>query len=380
MRRRDVLRWLSVPGAAAGVFGARSASAQRRDSEAALEAAPVDPYFLDPGELSDGEAAALVEVETLQERQAQGQSVVIPRGLKPARAANYRLVHWDGAIGDSNGRFVSPLSTAPTLGPLRTARTYRFNGQIFGLHAASEDWRGTNQGTLTVEVRAPLGGQQMTWFFAQQFVVDESGLADIGYQYIAQREGVPEPVVTDGTSVAIRVQLIRAPRRAAVLFRKILNTALALSGIPVSLGSRDAGAAVQSLPPLRLPAMFTEAAALVQAMIGSTAAEIPIWRGAFTLYAIAQGGSQLALRPGYWLMIDAARELDLRGVMLEDLGGQLAPTRGGQPLDANYLVLNCEIDEGAPPSYLRSFAPATPAREGAGDRPESLAVPREPTP
>src|SRR5262245_29958267 len=105
MRRRELLRWIAASGAAgASVHGTR---AQVEDSDVPIDA-PVDPYFLDAGVLSEAERADLLEVEALQERLLEGQPTVIPRGLKPPRAPSYRLVHWSGEIGDSAGRFVSP--------------------------------------------------------------------------------------------------------------------------------------------------------------------------------------------------------------------------------------------------------------------------------
>jgi hypothetical protein len=208
----------------------------------------------------------------------------------------------------------------------------------------------------------------MTWFFGQQFTLDAARRADVGYQYIAQRKEAPEPVTSDQPNLALRVQLMRSPRRSALLLRKILRIALTLSGVPLGpAGGSDVRQALQSLPALRVPAMFDEAAALVQAVLGSVSEAAPIWRGAFTPYGIAEGGSQLSLEPGRWLVIDAERELDLRNVVLEEVGGQLAPVRDGAPLDVNYLVLALEIDEGLPPVFLRSCS---------GEAPQSLAVPR----
>ncbi len=381
MKRRDLLRSLAASGAAGAALGSTAARAQPDDEELLL--GDIDPYFLDSGELSASEQAALIEVEQLQEQLMQGRPVVIPRGLRPARAPTYRLVHWAGDLGDSRGRFVSPLSVVPELGPLQDYRSYRFNGQILGFHGAKSDWGQTDQGTLTVELRAPLAGQPMTWLFAQQFDIDDEGFSNIGYQYVAQRGEAIEPVITDEPNLGLRIQMLRSQRRAGVLFRKILRTALAVTGVPLQLENQDVQTALQALPPMRVPAMFQEGAALAQAIVGSMAQEPPLWRGGFSSYGIARGGSKVNLQPGFWAAIDVGREVDLREVMLEEVGPQVGLTRGGEPLDANYVVFGFEIDEGPAPSYLNlcgdsalpQFAP-----DDGGDESAPRAVPKSAPP
>jgi hypothetical protein len=337
--------------ASGATFGIGSVRAQS-DAETPLDD-DVDPYFLDRGDLSSSEQEAIIEIEQLQAQLMEGRRVVIPRGLRPERAPTYRLVHWRGEIGDANGQFVSPLSVRPELPPLQDLQANRVNGQILGFHGAAEDWGGrSSQGTLTVELRAGYGGQQMTWFFAQQFDMDGEGFTNIGYEYVAQRDGAPEPVVTDEANVGLRIQLMRSPRQAGMTLRKIIKTALVVTGVPLELENQDLQRTLSYLPPVRVPAMFQEGAALAQAVVGGTAEETPIWRGGFSSYGLTQGGSQLSLRPGYWLVIDAAREPDLRGVRLEDIGGFVSPTRGGNPLDANYIVFAFEMDQGPAPAYF----------------------------
>ena len=352
MKRRDLFRLATAAAAAGSAAGMSRANAQSRNRNSDLED-DVDPYFLDSGDLTAGEHEAIIQVEQLQRELLEGRQVAIPRGLRPDRAPTYRLVYWTGGIGDPNGRFVSPLSVPPSLGPLQDGLSYRFNAQILGFHGASDDWGGrANQGTLTVEMRAGYGGQQMTWFYAQQFDMDDEGFTNVGYEYVAQREGAAEPVVTDELNIGLRIQLLRSPRRSGVALRKIIRTALVVTGVPLQLENRELQQTIQYLPPVRVPAMFQEGAALAQALVGGTAEEAPIWRGGFSAYGIAQGGSQLGLRPGYWMVIDAARETDLRDVVLEDFGGFVTPTRGGEPLDANYIVFSFEIDQGPAPAYI----------------------------
>lgn len=352
MRRRDFIRMLTTASVSSAALEPVAAQAQATEDDGDLND-DVDPYFLDTGELSDEEYAALIEVEQLQERIMRGQPVAIPRGLRPARAPTYSFVHWSGDIGDRNGEFTSPLSVAPQLGALSAQQAYRVNAQILGFHGAGDDWRGrTNQGTLTVELRARNGGEQMTWFFAQQFEMDDAGRTNVGFEYVAQRNGSPEPLVTNEPNIAMRIQLMRSPRRSGIALRKIIKTALVVTGLPLQLENQDLQSTLQYLPPVRAPAMLQEGAALAQAMVGGTAEETPIWRGGFNSYAIAAGGSQLSLRPGYWMAIDAGRAGDLRDVSLNDLGGFVGPSRDGEPLDVNYLVFAFEINTGPAPGYF----------------------------
>jgi hypothetical protein len=345
------MRWLAALGTSGAAVRSAPLGAQANDATTEVSAA-VDPYFLDSGALSAAEEADLIEVERLQEQMMVGRSVTIPRGLRPARAPTFRLVHWSGEVGSDQGQFVSPLRVAPELAPLRDFRAYHFNAQIVGFHGASDDWRRTRQGTLTVEIRAPFGGEEMTWFFAQPFDIDATGFTNVGYQYIAQRGGNLDPVVTDKPNVGVRIQLIREPQRTTLLFRKIIRTTLAVTGVPLQLENEDFQTALQSMPPMRIPALMQEGAALAQAVVGSMANEIPIWRGGFSTYGIAQGGSQLGLQPGYWLALDASREVDLRGVRLDERDGIVSPTRDGIPLDVNFLVLSMTIAEGESPTFF----------------------------
>jgi hypothetical protein len=360
MRRRDLVRLLTAVTASGAALRAGSARAQ--SDEISLDE-NVDPYFLDSGEFTDSEREAVIAVEEIQEQQMQGRQVVMPRGLRPERAPTYRFVHWNGDIGDPGGAFVSPLSVRPQIGDLPV---YRINGQILGFHGASEDWRGrSSQGTLTVELRAQVSGEPMTWLFAQQFDMDSEGFTNLGYEYLTQRSGSPEPAVTGQPSVALRIQLMRSPRRAGVALRKFISTALVVTGA-LQASIEDRRSRQRALPPIRVPAMLQEAAALTQALIGGTAEETPIWRGGFSSYSLAAGGSRLGLVPGYWMAIDAARESDLRGVMLEDIGGFVSPTRAGEPLDANYVVFGFEIDAGPAPAYLNLGPQAVPKSAGEG--------------
>jgi hypothetical protein len=193
----------------------------------------------------------------------------------------------------------------------------------------------------------------MTWLFVQQFDADSRGFTNIGYEYVAQRDGSPNAAFTDDQNIGLRIQLMRAPSRSGQIFRKLLSAALVLSGVPLQLEDRNLQRALASLPPLRVPALLQEGAALSQAVIGGTAEESPIWRGGFSSYGLSTDGSLLSLAPGLWMAIDAEREIDLRGVVLDDVGGTIAPLRDNEMLDCNYLVVGLDIREGSWPSYLR---------------------------
>jgi hypothetical protein len=348
VKRRDLFGVLSGIAVGGAAFPDRSALAQL--TQYVSEEFGIDPYFLDSGQLDDNEQNELVQLEGFRQREMEGSPAVIPRGFQARRAPTYRFVRWTGDIGDPSGRFVSPLAVEAA--SVR-GEGYRVNGQILGFRCAREDWgRRADRGTLTVELRARVGAEPMTWLFVQQFDADGEGFTNIGAEYVAQRDGSPNPAFTDDQNIALRFQLMRAPSRGSQVFRKLLGAALVLSGVPLQLGDRNLQNALAKLPPLRVPALLQEGAALTQAVIGGTADELPIWRGGFSSYGLATGGSQLSLAPGLWMAIDASREVDLRGVVLDDIGGTIAPLRDGELIDANYLVVGLDIDGGARPRYL----------------------------
>jgi hypothetical protein len=310
----------------------------------------IDPYFLDPGELDEDDEREIMQIEEFREREMAGRPAVRPRGLRSRRSPTYRFVHWSGDIGDPNGRFMSPLSIEAQQS---TSDAYHVNGQILGFRCASDDFgRRADRGTLTVELRARVNDEPMTWLFCQQFDTDDQGFTNIGYEYVAQRDGAPNPAFSEDHNIGLRIQLMRAPRRGGQIFRKMLSSALVLSGVPLQLDDKNAQRALRSLPPLRVPALLQEGAALSQAVIGGTAEEVPIWRGGFSSFGLSSAGSSLSLAPGLWLAIDGERETDLRGVVLEDVGGTVAPTRDGELLDCNYLVVGLDMGEGRRPDYL----------------------------
>lgn len=347
MKRRHLL------GALGGIVAGASLPERKAIAQAVEtlgEEIDIDPYFLDAGDMTDDDVSELAQLESFRQRQMEGQAAVMPRGLGSRRAPTYRFVYWNGELGSPSGRFMSAL--AVDAGTPRSD-AYQVNGQILGFRCSRDDWgRRSDRGTLSVELRSRVGTEPMTWLFVQQFDSDGEGFTNIGYEYIAQRDGSPEPAFTSEQNIAMRIQLMRAPSRTGAVLRKVLGTALVLSGSPIQLGNSNLQQALSNLPPLRVPALLQEGAALTQAVIGGTAEEMPIWRGGFSSFGLSSAGSQLSLVPGFWMAIDADREVDLRGVVLDDIGGTIAPMRDNELLDANYLIMGLDVQQGTTPSYL----------------------------
>lgn len=299
----------------------------------------VDPYFLESGDLSPDEQQDIAEFVGYQQRLAAGQDAIMPRSGRPQRAPTFRFLYWDGELGSPGGKFVSPLSIEPELS---MAPAYELNAQVLGFRCATDDWgRRTGLGTLSVEFRARLGGEPMTWLYAQQFETTR-GATTLGREYVGQREGVLDPVVTDEPNVDLRIQLMRESRSRGLL-GKIMKMWALIVGVASGLGMTASVA--QAMPALRITRLLPEGVAFSQALFGGTARQTPLWRSGFTTYSVAAGGSRLRLRPGYWVAIDEAREVNLVGVRLEDVGGEVRLVRNGEALDANYLVLALEAAE-----------------------------------
>lgn len=313
----------------------------------------VDPYFLSSGEVPPAEQDQISEYMGYLENASEGKDAIIPRGGRPKHAPTYRFLRWKGEIGDPFGRFVGPLSTKPV--SLR-GNTYQLNAQILGFHTASEDWPGKyNVGTLSVEIRARIRGESMTWLYAQQFELFEGGTSSLGMEYIAQRDGVPAPVATDEENIDLRIQLMRNQQEKGGVLGTVFKVASVLTG--GTLGG-VAGVAASLAPPVRIPQMVQEGVAFSQAVFGGTSDEQPLWRSGFTSYAITQGGGRFGLLPGLWLAMDESRQVDLRGSYLEDLGGRVALLKDGEELDVNYLILALEIEEGPLPDLYYAEPPA----------------------
>jgi hypothetical protein len=297
------------------------------------ESPAVDPYFLESGDLSSHEQEEVAGFEGELELRGRGQSVPSPRG-RPKRAPSYRFVRWSGEPGQE-GTFQGPLSTPPAFeGPGGA----RLNAQIVGFQASTKDWKGrSSKGTLSIEFRARARGEALTWLFAKQFDVFPDGSTNLGTEYVAQRDGQPDPVVLDESIVDMRIQLIRHVKKAQLL-RGIMSLASFLAK-PV-VGNFMASAA----PAIRIPRLLPEGVALSQAVLGNSAEDRPRWASGFNAYSVTSTGTRMKLAPGYWAVVDDTLPLDLRDVRLVEFGDRLGLTVSGAPADANYLILAMEID------------------------------------
>jgi hypothetical protein len=332
----------------------------------------VDPYFLDPGNLDPGEQESIESYLGYQAELSDGKEAVMPRGGRPKHAPTYRFLHFDGELGDRYGRFMGPLRTKPVL---RAGSTYRLNAQILGLRASSEDWKGDyNTGVLSVETRARIRGESMTWLYAESFELYKGGISTLGLEYVAQRDGIPTPISTDESNIDFRIQLLRGAKKKGGILGKIFKIASFLTGGALGGVEDAAKAALQALPAIRVPQLVPEGLAFSQAVFGGVSEELPLWRSGFTSFGIAEGGSRIALRPGLWVALDETRNLDMRGCYLDDIGGRVALLRDGREVDANYLVLALEISEGPLPDLYYATPPDPDSFEDYGEDPYSPAV------
>lgn len=345
MKRRNFLSAAAI-GAVGASMRSGAVAAQERGSATISppDDASIDPYFLDAGEISVSEQRAIADYEQYRELRQRGQDAVMPRGGRPGRAPTYRFLHWSGDLDDPGARFVGPLSAKPAYEALSACE---LNAQILGFRASSEDFKGkAERGTLTVELRARTDGESLTWLYARQFDLFEGGVSNLGMEHVAQRDGAAAPVFMDEPNLDIRIQLMRHPGRGGFL-RKILKVATVVTGLPLGPGVGGRAQAVQdALPAIAVPHLAREGVALTQAMFGGTAEEKPIWCSGFNSFSLTTGGGRLKLVPGIWVAIDESRQVDMRGVRVADVGGRVALTRDGELIDANYLILDIQMDDG----------------------------------
>ena len=85
----------------------------QRPAETPAEEGQIPSYFLENGEISSREQYEIEQYIGLQQQLAEGRQVRM-RG-RPRRAPTYRFLHWTGELGDSEARFVGPLSLKPAL-------------------------------------------------------------------------------------------------------------------------------------------------------------------------------------------------------------------------------------------------------------------------
>ncbi len=220
MKRRE---FLTMAGALGLVTkGSPSASAQT-SSGYAEELGDINSYFLEPGLLTPNEEQEVEDYLKLREEVSQGSPVRL-RG-RPKRAPTYRLVYWEGALGDVNGKLAGPLSVTPELEASR--KGYRVNAQILNSHLSSEDWKEGRQGLLSVDLLAkPQRGRPKTWQLAETFDVLPGGRSSLGFEYIVQDKDVevPVPLVTSQPNLGVRFQLMRV-REGNSFLKKVMKVA-----------------------------------------------------------------------------------------------------------------------------------------------------------
>lgn len=339
MNRRSFLSFLTVSGLGPGTIQAGLEGS--RPSGFNEEASSILPYFLDSGEVSSAEQQEIERFIDLQQQRSHGLAIRL-RG-RPRRAPTYRLFYWDGEPGDPAGSLRGPLGLSP--GVEESPTGYQLNAQILTFHPCSKDWdQKEEKGLLTIEFRAAVQGEPMTWLFAQHFELYEGGISTVGAEYVAQREGVPTPVITEQPNVDVRIQLIRDRKKNRTL-GNILKVASFVTGVGNPFGSSlpTAPNLEQMFPSIQVPHLAREGVALSQAVFGSFAEEEPIWKSGFTSYGLSPAGSRLKLRPGFYVVMDEGRETDVRSIVLDAQGDRMGLFRNGRPLDVNYLVLAFEI-------------------------------------
>jgi len=341
MKRRKFIKSGAAIGMGLGSVGLASALTElmtNPEASSLLDAQDIDHYFLDPGTVNSKEQQVIMEFARFHEDLAVGKRSIQPRGDKPKGAPTYRLLHWDGDIGDSNGKFIGPLSVKPFID---RAPAYQLNAQLLAFNPSTDDWRGgSDQGALTIEMRVPGSGDPLTWLFAEQFGVTTGGNTTLGFGYIAQKQGVSTPVFSTSPNVEIRMQLMQ--HKNPGLLQKIFKITSMIIGTGAGLFGRVAAPGLLStIPSLRIPQLVPEGVAFTQALLGSTNPEGPIWRSGFNSYGISGDGGRMRLRPGLWVVMDEQRQPDLRGVKLDDHGGKAALLLDGAPLrNLNYLILD----------------------------------------
>ena len=110
MRRRNFLQALTGALATLSLTPFRGSESLAQPETTPDNAGDIDPYFLESGSLTSEQQTDVEEYMEYVEKRDAGDDVMIPRGGRPERAPTYRIVHWDGELGDPDGRFVSPFS------------------------------------------------------------------------------------------------------------------------------------------------------------------------------------------------------------------------------------------------------------------------------
>ncbi len=305
----------------------------------------VDSYFLDTGEVSQSEQDSVADFEQYQDRIGQGKEAIMPRGGRPRRAPTFRFLHWNGDLSGSGGELVSPLAVEPMVAGPRPEKC-ALNAEILGFHACTEDFpKKSERGTLTVELRGVTQKEKMSWMYVQQFDVYDGGATDLGMEHIAQAD---KSVELEEPTVDVRLQLMRHSPRGGFL-HKVLKVAGMLNGVRTGKGRDRLFAslddATQQAPALRIPKLPKEGVALGQAVLSGITKERPLWASGYNAYSLTDGGGRLKITPGIWVAIDESRVTDTAGINVADRYGRIVLTRDGEPIDANYLILDFKIGE-----------------------------------
>ena len=340
MKRRNFFRLAAFTGLG---FASRAGTAQ--GVEDAADTDYIDPYFLDDGEMTASERESVEAFIDYQDRSMTDVAAIQPRGGRPSRGPNFRFLHWPGRLGDRSTKLTGALSLSPDDTGFSP---HFFNAQILGFNTSGKDWKGkTGNGSLSIEFRSRFMDQSMTWLYMESFETSRDSGNSVGFEYVAQRDDLPEPVICEEANLDMRITLIRHRKTPGVL-RKILRIGSLLTGAPMLGGAANSGSRFDYLANrpavMAVPQMVQESVAFTQATLGAMSDEAPVWKSGFTSYAIAPGGSRLSLRPGFWVAIDDSRDIDYSSIVLEDDGGRVGLTRNGQRLDMNYLVLALEIN------------------------------------
>ncbi len=352
MKRRKFIGSAALLSLYASIRPGRAATQTDEPAVAPADDTDIDTYFLETGEISETEQEAIEAFEAYRDRVAHGKEAIMPRGGRPRRAPTFRFLHWNGEIDDANAAFKSPLSVKPTMGRAQI-NSCELNAEILGFHVRTSDFpskKKEEQGTLTVEFRARESNEKVSWMFVQQFTAYEDGTTDLGLEHIAQRHELPEPVVLTDPTMDIRIQLMRQGTGGGFL-RKVLKVAGAIVGLgPRSGGDRLVNTLAgfrDTAPALRLPRLPREGVALGQALLSGATNERPLWASGYNSHWLSKDGGRMKLVKGLWVAIDERPDVKVEDTMVADLGGRitLVNKSSGQPVDANYLILDFKIAE-----------------------------------
>jgi len=354
MKRRKFLGSTALFSLYASMRPGYAAAQADEPSVAPVDDTNIDPYFLDSGEITETEQESIADFERYRDQLATGKQAIMPRGGRPRRAPTFRFLHWDGEIDADGGKFVSPLSVKPEMGGVDLAKC-ELNAEILGFRVSPKDFPSKNkteQGTLTVEFRVREDNEKMSWMLVQQFTAYEDGTTDLGMEHIAQRNELPQSIVLEDPTMDIRIQLMRHGTGGGFL-RKVLKVAGMISGLGSRRGADQWLGTLTDLrnatPALRLPRLPKEGVALGQAVLSGVTKDRPLWASGYNSHWLTKSGGRMKLVKGIWVAIDESPEMKVEDLKVADHGGHvvLASKSTGKLVEANYLILDFQIDDGA---------------------------------